>query len=124
MRRSLPPIAERKRRFLREAKAASALSHPNIVTIYDFGTDGKIDYLVMEYVPGKPLDRVIPPDGLTLKTALHYASQIADALACAHAAGIIHRDLKAGQCHHHRERHGKGARFRRGEADGARGHAD
>lgn len=53
--------AERKRRFVREAKAASALNHPNIVTIHDFGTDGKIDYLVMEYVPGKALDRIIPP---------------------------------------------------------------
>ena len=48
----------------------------------------------MEYVPGKPLDRLIPRDGLKLREALGYAVQIADALACAHAAGIVHRDLK------------------------------
>ena len=55
---------ERKRRFQREARAASALNHPNIVTVYDFSSDGKLDYLVMEYVPGKPLDRLIPRDGI------------------------------------------------------------
>ena len=86
--------ADRQRRFLKEAKAASALNHPNIVTVYDVGTDGKIDYLVLEYVAGKPLDRLIPRNGLKLREALRYAIQIADALACAHRSGIIHRDLK------------------------------
>ncbi len=86
--------ADRQRRFLKEAKAASALNHPNIVTVYDVGTDGKIDYLVMEYVAGKPLDRLIPRNGLKLKEALRYAIQIADALASAHRSGIVHRDLK------------------------------
>ena len=85
---------ERKRRLLHEARAASALNHPNIVAVHDIGTDGKIDYLVMEYVPGKPLDRLIPHNGLKPQEALAYAVQIADALACAHAAGIVHRDLK------------------------------
>jgi Tol biopolymer transport system component len=85
---------ERKRRLLQEARAASALNHPNIATIYEFGSEGNIDYLVMEYVAGKPLDHVIPPDGLKLKSALQYAVQIADAVGCAHAAGIVHRDLK------------------------------
>ncbi|MFL6353147.1 MAG: protein kinase domain-containing protein [Bryobacteraceae bacterium] len=88
--------AERKRRFVREAKAASALNHPNIVTVHDFGTCGELDYLVMEYVAGKPLDRLIPRNGLKLKEALRYGIQIADALRCAHKAGIIHRDLKPG----------------------------
>lgn len=88
--------AERKRRFVREAKAASALNHPNIVTVHDFGTYGELDYLVMEYVAGKPLDRLIPRNGLKLKEALRYGIQIADALTCAHKAGIIHRDLKPG----------------------------
>jgi serine/threonine protein kinase len=86
--------ADRKRRFEREARAASALNHPNIVAVYDFSSDGKLDYLVMEYVPGKPLDRLIPREGLKLREALGYAVQIADAMACAHAAGIVHRDLK------------------------------
>ena len=86
--------AERKRRLFGEAKAASALNHPNIVTVHDVGTEGKLDYLVMEYVAGKPLDRLIPRNGLKLKEALRYGIQIADALACAHRAGIIHRDLK------------------------------
>ena len=67
--------------FLAEAKAASALNHPNIVTVHDVGTDGTLDYLVMEYVGGKPLNRLIPRNGLKLKEALRYAIQIADALA-------------------------------------------
>jgi eukaryotic-like serine/threonine-protein kinase len=81
-------------RFLREAKAASALNHPNIVTVHDFGSESEIDYLVMEYVPGKPLDRLIPHNGLKAREALHYGIQIADAVGYAHAAGILHRDLK------------------------------
>ena len=86
--------AERRRRFVQEAKTASALNHPNIVTIYDVGSDNGVDYLAMELVPGKPLDRSIPRGGLGLHEILHYGAQVADALARAHAAGIIHRDLK------------------------------
>jgi eukaryotic-like serine/threonine-protein kinase len=86
--------AERRRRFLREAKAASALNHPNVVTVHDFGSEGEIDYLVMEYIKGKPLDRIIPHNGLKTREALDYAIQIAHAVAYAHAAGILHRDLK------------------------------
>ncbi len=87
-------VVTAERRFLAEAKAASALNHPNIVTVHDVGTQGDVNYLVMEYVPGKPLDRLIPRNGLKVKEALRYAIQIADALACAHQAGIVHRDLK------------------------------
>ncbi|MFL6352559.1 MAG: protein kinase domain-containing protein [Bryobacteraceae bacterium] len=86
--------AERRRRFLREAKAASALNHPSIVTVHDFGSEGDIDYLVMEYIAGKPLDRIIPQKGLKAREALQYGIQIADAVSYAHAAGILHRDLK------------------------------
>jgi eukaryotic-like serine/threonine-protein kinase len=86
--------AERRGRFLREAKAASALNHPNIVTVHDFGSETGIDYLVMEYVSGKPLDRLMPHNGLKAREALHYGIQIADAVGYAHAAGILHRDLK------------------------------
>jgi len=85
---------ERKRRFLQEARAASALNHPNIITLYDIASDNGIDYLVMEYVPGKSLDQLITSKGLPLAEAIGYAAQIAGALAAAHAAGIVHRDIK------------------------------
>jgi len=79
------------KRFEREARAASALNHPNICTIHEFSEDRGRQFIVMEYVPGKALDQLIP-----LRTAetLNYALQIADALAKAHGAGIVHRDLK------------------------------
>jgi len=86
--------AERKRRFLQEARAASALNHANIVTLHDIANEGGVDYLVLEYVPGKSLDQLITPKALPLTEALGYAQQIAGALAAAHAAGIIHRDIK------------------------------
>jgi eukaryotic-like serine/threonine-protein kinase len=85
---------ERKRRFVQEAKAASALNHPNIITIYDINTDNGMDFIAMEFVQGKTLDQIIPRKGLRLGEALKYAIQMADALAKAHAAGIVHRDLK------------------------------
>jgi len=88
--------AERKRRFIQEAQSASALNHSNIVTIHDIGQDGRVDFIAMEYVAGKTLDRLIPKDGMRLAEVLKYAIQIANALARAHAAGIIHRDIKPG----------------------------
>src|SRR5579872_7301290 len=88
--------AERKRRFAQEARAASALNHPHIVTIYEIGESEGIDFIAMEFVPGKALDELIPRRGLRLRDALKYAVEIADALAAAHAARIVHRDLKPG----------------------------
>ena len=85
---------ERKRRFLQEARAVSALNHPNIVTLYDIASDDGVDFLVLEYVRGRPLHDVIPPKGLPLVDVLGYAAEIAGALAAAHAAGILHRDIK------------------------------
>jgi Tol biopolymer transport system component/predicted Ser/Thr protein kinase len=85
---------ERRRRFVQEAKAASALQHPNIITVHDIAQADGLDFIVMEYVAGKTLDEVIPRKGLRLSLALKYAVQVADALARAHGAGIIHRDLK------------------------------
>ncbi len=85
---------ERKRRFVQEAQAASALNHPNIITIYDISSAEGVDFIAMEYVEGQTLDRVIDRRGLPLGEALKYAIQIADALAKAHNAGIVHRDLK------------------------------
>ena len=84
----------RKQRFIQEAKAASALNHPNIVTIHDVRVLDETDYMVMEYVAGKTLDELIPAKGLKAAEALRYATQIADAMAKAHGAGILHRDLK------------------------------
>ena len=83
-----------RQRFEREAQSASALNHPNIVTIYDLLSEPDGDFIVMEYVEGKSLAQVIPPHGLPLGQALRYGLQIADAVGSAHAAGIIHRDLK------------------------------
>ncbi len=85
---------ERKRRFLEEARAVSALNHPNIVTLHDIASDDGVDFLVLEYVRGRPLHEVIPPRGLPLADVLAYAAEMAGALAAAHAAGILHRDIK------------------------------
>src|SRR5262245_33985795 len=94
----LPPdkLADRERRlrFVQEAKTASALNHPGIVTIHDISQHGGVDFIVMEFVDGRTLDRVIPRRGLSPNETVDYGIQIADALAAAHAAGIVHRDLK------------------------------
>src|SRR5437867_2861273 len=94
----LPPDkvadGDRRRRFAQEAKTASALNHPGIVTIYDITQHEGIDFIAMEFLPGRTLDRVIPQHGLGLHETLDYGVQIADAIAAAHAAGIVHRDLK------------------------------
>src|SRR5713101_3248276 len=87
---------ERRRRFTQEAKAASALNHPNIITIHDIDEADGVYFISMEFVAGKTLDSLIPRHGLRISEVLKYAIQIADALARAQAAGIIHRDLKPG----------------------------
>jgi len=81
-------------RFRREAQAASALSHPNIVVLYDISMDSGTDFLVMEYVQGQTLENLIPSDGLPFDMVTEYGVQIASALAAAHSAGIVHRDIK------------------------------
>jgi serine/threonine protein kinase len=94
----LPPESvadpERKQRFTQEAKAASALNHPAIVTIYDIAHADGTDFIAMEYVQGRTLGELIGRKGLSLKDTLTYATQAAGALAKAHATGIVHRDLK------------------------------
>ena len=85
---------DRRRRFLTEAKATSALNHPNIVTVFGITQEHWTDFIVMEYVSGKTLDRVIPNKGLPLKQVLKYGLVIADAVSAAHLAGIVHRDIK------------------------------
>jgi eukaryotic-like serine/threonine-protein kinase len=71
---------ERRRRFVQEAKSASALNHPNIIAVYDIDSDGGTDYIAMEYVGGQSLDRVLANRGLPLRDTLQYAIQIAGAL--------------------------------------------
>jgi eukaryotic-like serine/threonine-protein kinase len=94
----LPPerVADpdRERRFVQEAKSASALNHPNIVTVHDVRSDGGVLFIAMEYVEGRSLADLIGRKGLPLSTLLDIAAQIADALAAAHARGMVHRDLK------------------------------
>ena len=85
---------ERKRRFVQEARSASALNHPNIIHIYDINEADGTDFIAMEYVQGRTLDQVIGREGLDAIQAAKLGVQIAEALAAAHAAGIVHRDLK------------------------------
>ncbi len=86
----------RRARFVREAKTASALNHPHIVTIHEIESAEGMDFIVMELVPGQTLDALIPKNGMRSGEALRVAIPIADALAAAHAKGILHRDLKPG----------------------------
>jgi len=82
-------------RFLREAKAAGALSHPNIVTIYDVGQDGGYPYIAMELLEGEPLDAVLERYGrLPADDVLSIGLQLVDALSYAHGLGVVHRDIK------------------------------
>src|SRR5262249_119653 len=80
--------------FVQEARAASALNHPNIITIYDIDEADGVHFIAMEYVEGKTLDRLIARRGLRVNEALKYGVQMAAGLAKAHSAGIVHRDLK------------------------------
>jgi serine/threonine protein kinase/formylglycine-generating enzyme required for sulfatase activity/dienelactone hydrolase len=81
-------------RFVQEAKSISGLQHPNICVVHDIGSQDGVDFMVMEYVAGQTLDKLIPPGGMATDQAIKYAIQVANALARAHAAGIVHRDLK------------------------------
>ena len=82
-------------KFKREAEAVASLSHPNIVNVYDVGEEGKVHYIVMEYVDGQNLKEIIKNEGtLDEYTALDITKQIAKALGAAHKKGIIHRDIK------------------------------
>ena len=84
----------RRRRFQQEARALSSLNHPHIVTIYEVESAGAVDFIVMEFVRGSTLDQLIPSRGFRVSELLRIAVPVAEALAAAHARGIIHRDVK------------------------------
>jgi eukaryotic-like serine/threonine-protein kinase len=84
------------KRFEREARLASALDHPNICTIFDLNEINGIHFIAMQFVEGKNVRQLVSGRALALESALSIAIQVADALAVAHAAGIVHRDIKAG----------------------------
>ena len=86
--------AERVRRFEREARAASALNHPNILTIHEIGQADGAHFIATEFVEGQTLRQRLQQSSIALSEALDIAAQIASALAAAHAAGIVHRDIK------------------------------
>ena len=88
------PDPDRMRRFVQEARAASALHHPGIVTVFDIDEAGGVHFIAMELVDGRTLAEVIGRKGLPVGEAVRLGRQVAEALACAHAAGIVHRDLK------------------------------
>jgi serine/threonine protein kinase len=83
-----------KERFLQEAKAAGALSHPGLVTVHELGEDGGTLFLVMEYLPGEDLSLLLRRRALTPTQALDLMAQVCDGLAYAHAKGVLHRDVK------------------------------
>ena len=91
---SLASDQERLRRFEKEARSASALNHPNIVTIHDIGSESGVSYIAMELVDGTTLRELLASGPLPIKKLLQIAPQIAEGLARAHEAGIVHRDLK------------------------------
>ena len=85
---------DRLRRFEQEARSASALNHPNIISIYDVGCEGANSYIAMEFVDGKTLRDLLKAGPIPIKKSLQIVAQIADGLAKAHGAGIVHRDVK------------------------------
>ncbi len=86
---------ERRQRFLREARAASALNHPHVCVVYDVGeTDDGLPFIAMEYVEGESLDALVAKGPLEIPRVVEIAIQIADALDAAHSRGIVHRDIK------------------------------
>jgi eukaryotic-like serine/threonine-protein kinase len=85
---------ERQARLVQEAKTASALNHPHIITIYEIDVAGELAFIAMEYIEGRTLEQLIPPKGMRFTEALRYAVPAADGLAAAHSIGIVHRDVK------------------------------
>src|SRR6476620_9208057 len=98
---------DRMERFVREAKAAAALNHPNIAHIYEIGESEGINFIAMEFVDGDTLRQLIYGKSSDLKKLLRYLQHTAEALAKAHSTGIVHRDLKPDNIMVTREGHAK-----------------
>lgn len=92
--RALSEDTDRLARFEQEARSASALNHPNVITIYDVGREGAVHYMAMEFVEGRTLRAILADGPLPLAQTLQIVSQVTKGLAKAHDAGIVHRDLK------------------------------
>ena len=116
--------AERRSRFIHEAKAASALNHPNIVAIHEVGEQDGRTFMVMEFVDGKQLSELIPRKGMRLTEALRVAVQVADALTAAHASGHRASRSEARQYHGGPAGSGQSAGFRAGQGSRAGGRLD
>src|SRR5437588_4092632 len=87
--------SERRKRFLTEARAASALNHPHVCVVYDVGeTDDGVPFIAMEFVEGQPLNVLVKQGPLEISRVVEIAAQVADALDAAHAGRIVHRDIK------------------------------
>jgi serine/threonine-protein kinase len=85
---------EYKKRFFLEAKAAGRLSHPQVITVYDFGQEGEIAYMAMEFLKGKELRTRMKEGSISVPEAVHIAEQVAEGLGYAHEHGVVHRDIK------------------------------
>ena len=94
LRRTTLPMEQMRTTVLREARLASAIEHPNVCAIYEVGEEGEEAYIVMQYVPGQSLDKIIAQGPASLQLVLSVGIQIADGLSAAHQLGIFHRDLK------------------------------
>ena len=123
--------AESAARFAREASNAARIIHPNVAAVFDYGESDGLVYLVMEYVDGEPLSRLLAREApLALERAVDLARQIADGLGAAHELGIVHRDLKPDNIlvtrtqERARGREGRRLRHRQGDAGGRRRGAD
>ena len=94
LRRTTLPMEQMRTTVLREARLASAIEHPNVCAIYEVGEEGEEAFIVMQYVPGQSLDKIIAQGPASLQLLLSVGIQIADGLSAAHHLGIFHRDLK------------------------------